>query len=210
MLNHHNFDNISKLLRKEDIVIVDNFLNKNVALFFRDRMIHSSSFDDYYSNYQAINYNVLDEPTKKLAESIVKQIEYLSNFQRSWSFIFNNKGKGVNWHADPSSINLNMWLSEDNSVKDFNKNGLQICKLKPPSSWTREEWNNNKNNCIDKFIEKNKGKVRKIKYKFNRAVFFDGAYFHKTDDVYMKEGKENKRVNYTMLFGSNYLKEDNA
>jgi len=49
-----------------------------------------------------------------------------------------------------------------------------------------------------------------VDYKSNRAVFFDGAYFHKTDDVHMKEGKENKRVNYTMLFGSNYLKEDNA
>ena len=75
MLNYHNFDNISKLLRNEDIVIVDNFLNKDVALFLRDRMIYSSSFDDYYSNYQAINYNILDEPTKKLAESIVKQIK---------------------------------------------------------------------------------------------------------------------------------------
>ena len=44
--------------------------------------------------------------------------------------------------------------------------------------------------------------------KFNRAIFFDGAYFHKTDDVDMKEGFKNKRVSYTMLFGINDLKEN--
>jgi hypothetical protein len=42
-----------------------------------------------------------------------------------------------------------------------------------------------------------------LDYKYNRAVFFDGSFFHKTNDVDMKEGDENKRISYTMLFGRN-------
>ena len=41
-----------------------------------------------------------------------------------------------------------------------------------------------------------------IPYKSNRAFLFDGAYFHQTIRVSMKEGIENRRVSYTMLFGS--------
>jgi hypothetical protein len=41
----------------------------------------------------------------------------------------------------------------------------------------------------------------KIEYRYNRAIFFNGALFHKTDDVRTKDGIYNKRVSYTMLFG---------
>jgi|TARA_R110002012_G_scaffold179037_1_gene344551 hypothetical protein len=208
MINNQDFVNIFNSLKQKETVVVDNFLQEKDALFLRDRMIKQKVFDDYYRDYQATNYLITDEFTKKLAEEIVRKIKYLSDFKRAWSFVYNNKGEGVGWHADPSNINLNIWVSKNDSINDFNKNGLKICKIKPPSFWTRKEWNSNKNNCVNDLIEKNKTTIQNIKYKFNRAIFFDGAYFHKTDDVDMKEGFKNKRVSYTMLFGINDLKEN--
>ena len=46
-------------------------------------------------------------------------------------------------HADPSIVNLNVWVSSDESVNDTEKNGLNIYSILPPSNWTREDWNYN-------------------------------------------------------------------
>ena len=46
----------------------------------------------------------------------------------------------------------------------------------------------------------------KINYKSNRAIFINGAYFHKTNQVSMKKGYENMRISYTLLFGQNLEK----
>ena len=45
-------------------------------------------------------------------------------------------------------------------------------------------------------------KPTQVPYKSNRAIFFDGAYFHNANNVSTKEGFENRRISYTMLFGS--------
>ena len=39
-----------------------------------------------------------------------------------------------------------------------------------------------------------------IPYKYNRAIIFEGRTFHSTDNVHMKPGDNNKRVNYTFLY----------
>ena len=49
----------------------------------------------------------------------------------------------------------------------------------------------------------------KISYKSNRAIFFNGSYFHKTNQVSMKKGYENMRISYTLLFGQNLEKNNN-
>jgi hypothetical protein len=38
-------------------------------------------------------------------------------------------------------------------------------------------------------------------YRYNRGILFNGAYFHRTADVSMKDGHENRRISFTMLFG---------
>ena len=97
---------------------------------------------------------------------------------------------------------MNVWVSSDKSVADINKNGLNIYRILPPSNWSRKDWNGNPSKA-KKYIKDNNVKPIKIPYKSNRAIFFNGAYFHETNEVCMKPGVENMRVSYTLLFGNN-------
>ena len=193
--NNLTINKISK-----NIKVIDNIFKDYVLHILRLRMQLAIDFDDYYKDYRAINYDNKDSLTNDLAEEISKKFK-LNKFQRAWSFIYDSNSKGVNFHADPSNINVNVWVTPDQSIEDDSKNGLLICDIKPPKNWKREQWNRNLDNCVDKFLKKEKNNMYKIKYKYNRAIIFDGALFHKTDDVKTKNGIYDKRVSYTMLFG---------
>lgn len=204
MINRNiNFEGVSDSIKQNKIVVVDNFLEEDVAEYLRERMLRETYFHEQYKGYRAINYFYYSDPaTQLLVDSIHKEIPVLDKFQRAWSFIYENKCEGVDFHADPSIINLNIWVSRNESVNNFQENGLIICGAKPPADWERALWNGNKDNSITNFLEENKPTIRKIEYRYNRAIFFDGSYFHKTDNVNMKDGDENRRVSYTMLFGT--------
>jgi len=129
-----------------------------------------------------------------------KEID-MPEFQRAWSFVYHNESKGVGMHCDPSLLNLNTWVSSDESVKDKSHNGLNIYKITPPKDWPRKKWNEEPESALEYIKSKNIEAVQ-IPYKSNRAILFNGAYFHQSNGVSMKEGIENRRVSYTMLFGS--------
>ena len=172
----------------DSIIIVDDILDNSVVNFLRLRMQTSKKFEDYYSDYAAINYTYdNDSLTADLSDELINKFK-LNNFKRAWSFIYNNKAKGVDFHADPSNLNVNIWVTPEQSLLDNTKNGLLIVNKKPPNDWVREKWNGNKDNCINKFLQKEKHEVSKINYKCNRAVFFDGALFHATNGVSTKDG----------------------
>ena len=191
-----------KKIPKTNITVIDDLFVDYIVDALRLRIQTANKFDKIYSNYTAIDYySHTDQLTKDISIEIANKFN-LKDFKRAWSFLYNNVGAGVNFHADPSNININIWVTPDNAILNYNKNGLIICNKKPPENWDREQWNGNKDNCIDNFLKKEKHFNTKINYKCNRAILFDGALFHKTDDVETKEGIFNKRVSYTMLYGS--------
>ena len=120
-------------------------------------------------------------------------------FSRGWFFIHQNKCKGVGPHADPASININIWVTPIWCVKDHSKNGLKVWDQKHPDNWSWDQYNRDTGE-IDEFLESKNAKERKIPYAFNRATIFDSAYFHATDDVHMHPGHHNKRINFTFMF----------
>ena len=186
----------------DSIIIVDDILDNSVVNFLRLRMQTAKEFEDHYRDYAAINYTYNnDKFTADLSNELINRFK-LNDFKRAWSFIYDNIAKGVGFHADPSSVNVNIWVTPEKSLLDKTKNGLLIVNKKPPDDWIREQWNGNKDGCIDKLLQKEKHEVTRIDYKCNRAVFFDGALFHATDDVSTKYGDYNRRVSYTMLFGN--------
>jgi len=182
------------------ITVVDNIFKDYVLNILRLRMQLADKFDHYYKEYKSISYGYEDSLTNDLAKEISKKFK-LDEFKTAWSFIYDNNSKGVDFHADPSNTNVNVWVTPNESIEDNSKNGLLICDVKPPKKWTREQYNGNLNNCVDKFLKKQNYNMYKIEYRYNRAIFFNGALFHKTDDVRTKDGIYNKRVSYTMLFG---------
>tara|TARA_S200002703_G_scaffold84144_4_gene72565 strand:+ start:184 stop:789 length:606 start_codon:yes stop_codon:yes gene_type:complete len=186
----------------EDIEIIDNFFTKECFLALRYRMVFGKSFNKQYEGYLALDHYPNED---YLTDCIVSELNYkkkLPKFKRGWSFVYAQNTKGVHMHCDPSEVNLNVWVSSDESVDDKTKNGLNIYKILPPLNWSRKDWNNDGSKAKD-YILSNNVKPIKIPYKSNRAIFFNGAYFHETNSVSMKPGRENMRVSYTLLFGNN-------
>tara|TARA_R100000951_G_C2600419_1_gene168023 strand:- start:298 stop:921 length:624 start_codon:yes stop_codon:yes gene_type:complete len=197
-----------KILNKNQIVkdvegikVIDNFFTNECLQALRYRMLFSKYYDRKYEGYVATDYY----PTKDLlTDLIVNEIENkfdLPKFLRAWSFLYTENNEGVPFHCDSSIKTFNTWVSLDESVLDSEKNGLHIYKITPPDNWTINEWNGDKEKSLE-YIKSKKIDPIKISYKSNRAILFDGSYFHKTNGVSMKEGFENMRISYTLLFGN--------
>ena len=48
---------------------------------------------------------------------------------------------------------------------------------------------------------KKKAKIKRIKYKSNRAIIFNSNLFHATDKFIFKKKYESRRINITLLYG---------
>ena len=199
-LNEQDWNSFNSRLKNNEIVVIDNFFTNMFLSILKIRVLYSKYFDDNYEEYAATNYVI---PQDYITDTIIKEFRHklsvLPKFQRAWSFVYNNESTGVGMHADPSQFNVNVWVSSDESVKNKTCNGLFIYKILPPSDWTRKEWNESA--VAQKYIDSHHLEPIKIDYKSNRAIIFNGTYFHKTNNVSMKEGIHNRRVSYTMLFG---------
>ena len=203
-LNEQDWDSFNFRLKNNEIVVIDNFFTNMFLSILKIRVLYSKYFDIFYPDYAAINYFIdQDYITDTIVKEFRHNLSVLPKFQRAWSFVYNNESTGVLLHADPSQFNVNVWVSSDESVKNKTCNGLLIYKIIPPSDWTRKDWNDPaQEQKIKNYIDSHDLEPIKIDYKCNRAIIFNGAYFHKSNNVSMKEGIHNKRVSYTMLFGT--------
>ena len=182
--------------------VIDNFLPKEMCHELRELALSEKCVNRYYRNgYKASDFDnhntefsispeVLCEIKNKIP--LLKEHEYI----RAWSFVYENICPGVKSHADRSTYNINWWVTPDECVQDHNKNGLIIFE-KDSYGLSYKQYNGSPK-FIDNYLSGSK--YARIPYKFNRAIIFPGRLFHKTDDVHMKPGKENRRINYTFLF----------
>lgn len=118
-------------------------------------------------------------------------------FQQGWFFIYDNWCAGVNVHADPGHLNLNIWLTPDEAIVDSNKNGLVVYDKRAPDDWSWEDYNANQRK-IRHFLKD--AATQTIAYKYRRAIMFDSTVFHKTNGVHTRRGLANRRVNCTLVF----------
>ena len=203
-LNKQDWDSFNSRLKNNEIVVIDNFFTNMFLAILKRRVLYSKTFDKNYGEYSAIDYFIdQDYITDTIIKEFRHNLSVLPKFQRAWSFVYKNESTGVGMHADPSQFNVNVWVSSDESVKNKTCNGLLIYKIIPPSDWTRKDWNaRTQAQKVNNYIDSHHLEPIKIDYKSNRAIIFNGAYFHKSNNVSMKEGVHNKRVSYTMLFGT--------
>ena len=203
-LNEQDWDSFNSRLKNNEIVVIDNFFTNMFLSILKIRVLYSKYFDNDYGEYGAIDYYIdQDHITDTITKEFRHKLSVLPKFQRAWSFVYDNESTGVGMHADPSQFNVNVWVSSDESVKNKTCNGLLIYKIIPPSDWTRKDWNGSAQaQRVKDHIDSHDLEPIKIDYKSNRAIIFNGAYFHKSNNVSMKEGVHNRRVSYTMLFGT--------
>ena len=189
-------------LKINNYIVIDDFFPDGMCTYLRDKTLNSEYYDNtFMGGYQALNFDYEDYKTDSLKDIsdkyIIPKISLANKYSRAWSFVYDNVSRGICPHADPSFINVNIWVTPDECVYDHNKNGLILYRKKCPKDWDWETYNRDLN-LIEDFLKGSK--YDRIPYKCNRAVIFRGETFHSTDSVYMKPGPENKRVNYTFLY----------
>jgi hypothetical protein len=193
---------------EDQVVVVDSWLSDTYAARLREFVLFCNKKEDLYLDYAAINFyrDLQDKVWFPLLSEIVDQTQQefklLSNlsFIRGWSFIYSNTSQGVNIHADDASINLNYWVTPDESLylKD-GQNGLDIWPVAPPPNWSYHSYNRSPDLC-HRYIQEQRVAPISIPYRFNRLVVFNSMFFHKTQPVKAKPGYENRRINYTFLY----------
>ena len=200
---------IHTLLNKKELyfkgcIVIDNFFPAEICTNLRDFALSTTDNADktvYSNGYVATNFDIGCEHSidPSIIAHIKSKVPILRNkkYNRSWCFLYDNICRGVLPHADPSAFNVNVWVTPSGSVFDRNKNGLILYKKRAPKNMTWNQYNVD-NESIKKYLDGSK--TYKVPYKFNRAVIFPGKIFHTTDNVHMKPGKNNRRVNYTFLF----------
>lgn len=202
-VSSRNWEKVESILKDYKFVVLDNFFTQEMCLLLHSRMVNEVNFKDYYADYQALNYDLSDPVTNKIVEDLKQECpSLLGHFKSAWSFVYNNEALGTGAHADPSNYNINVWVTPNSCVKDKYLNGLKIYDVDVPPEATREQYNGNENNYLMNLIYANPHIIYRIPYKFNRAIIFDATRPHETDSVSMIDGKENRRVSYTMLYGS--------
>ena len=200
-----SYDNtVQETFDRDGYVIIDDFLFTDVVDQLDDLAVNYEEVDDQYSDYHSINFTNEKFPFEILPDVInaihvTFPVLHPLEFDRGWAFVCDNEGAGVTPHADPSVINVNLWVTRNESINDPTKNGLIVYDKQRPDDWSYEQYNNDTVG-IKNYLKESNAKQRLIPYNYNRITLFDSTYFHKTNGVSMKKGKLNRRVNYTFMF----------
>lgn len=209
-----NKDQDWKLIRdnifSKGSAVVDNFFDVEFALSLREKILNNYKDAKPSNRYPDYILKDADEkifPSIQIANDLYKYIQELKDtYTRSWLGVFENKGNGTDYHYDwESLVTLNIWLTPNECVHDFNKNGLVILPIQIPEEIkaTHRKAENPlaaQAQFVDEFISFHKHvEPIEIRYNFNRAVFQTGL-LHATNGVSMKDGEDNKRISMTILF----------
>lgn len=185
-----------------DSVVVDDTFPPELAKDLRRYATRCETQGRYEGGYDIIEFWYDSDPL------LVRAIEWAREtftlleghtFQQGWFFIYDNRCPGVNVHADPGHLNVNIWLTPDEAIADWNKNGLVVYDKRRPDHWTWDDYNAN-GRKIRQFLKNSAATPQTIDYKYRRAVMFDSTVFHKTNGVHTRRGLSNRRVNCTLVF----------
>jgi hypothetical protein len=70
-----------------------------------------------------------------------------------------------------------------------------------PKSWRFHDYNVNAQKIYD-HLNQNHARGIGVPYQCNRAVLFDSALFHETDEIHFADHYQGRRINMTYLFGA--------
>tara|TARA_B100000787_G_scaffold81949_1_gene60398 strand:- start:34 stop:1509 length:1476 start_codon:yes stop_codon:yes gene_type:complete len=195
------------------IMYIDNFLSDEALMEFREFCLVSKVWNKEYYNPFLGAYSsegFISPIHLQIAIDLKKELPKLFGPHRLgnfWGFKYDSKlGKGINVHADFALHNLNFWITPDEYNNNKNTGGLKVYDVPAPDHWNYKSYNMNSNKIYD-FLKERNANCTNIPYKFNRAVLFNSAYFHETDEIDFKDDYVGRRINSTYLFGSRVVKK---
>ena len=199
---------------EKQIIFIDDFLSDEALIELREFCLISKVWNREYNNKYlgAFSDSGFISPIHlQIAIELKKELPKLfgpHKIEKFWGFKYDTTlGKGINIHADFAVHNLNFWITPDEFNNNKNTGGLKVYDEPAPDHWTFTDYNTfNDKKKIYQFLEENNANCINIPYKFNRAVLFNSAYFHETDEIDFKNEYVGRRINNTYLFGSRLVK----
>ncbi|WP_415303241.1 tetratricopeptide repeat protein [Candidatus Pelagibacter sp. Uisw_101] len=190
------------------IMYIDDFLSDEALIELREFCLISKVWNEEYNNNYlgAFSSGGFISPIHlQIAVELQQKLPKLfgpHELGKFWGFKYDSTlGKGINIHADFALHNLNFWITPDEYNNNKNGGGLKVYDAPAPDHWTFQDYNSGKKN-VYQFLKENDAKCTNIPHKHNRAVLFNSAYFHETDEIDFKDEYEGRRINNTYLFGS--------
>ena len=97
-------------------------------------------------------------------------------------------------------VNVNFWITPDDSHRSEGQGGLVVYPWEPPQDWGATRYNQ-RTADVWSALEEQAVEPVVVPYRQNRAVIFNSKLFHHTDEFDFGPGYEDRRINVTMLFG---------
>ena len=197
------------------IMYIDDFLSDEALIELREFCLVSKVWNREYPNKYLgafSNTGFISPIHLQIAIELKQKLPKLfgpHKIEKFWGFKYDSTlGKGINIHADFALHNLNFWITPDEYNNNKNGGGLKVYDAPAPDYWTFEDYNT-RTDKIYEFLKENNANCVNIPHKCNRAVLFNSAYFHETDEIDFKDEYEGRRINNTYLFGRRRLTKKN-
>ncbi|HET7084290.1 MAG TPA: tetratricopeptide repeat protein [Rhizomicrobium sp.] len=107
---------------------------------------------------------------------------------------------GTNTHADNSTINVNLYITDDSANLDPGSGGMEIWDAAAPDIQTMRKLNSSEE-MVHEFLRRAGAKRYTIAHRANRAIIFKSTQFHKTDTFRFRSDYLSQRINISLLFG---------
>ena len=197
---------------EKQIIYIDDFLSEEALIELREFCLISKVWSKEYNNkyFGAFSDNGFISPIHlQIGIELKRELPKLFGphmLDKILGFKYNSThSKGINIYGDSAIHNLSFWVTPDEFNNNKNEGGLKVYDVPAPENWNFNDYNIN-NDKIHKYLEDNNANCINVPYKFNRAVLFNSAYFHETDEIDFKDKYEAHQINMTYLFGSRLAK----
>ena len=194
------------------VIYIDDFLSLEALQELREFSLVSKVWNREYQNRYLGSFSpsgFISQVHLQIAIDLKKKLPKLFGphlLKQFWGFKYDSTlGRGINIHADFAIHNLNFWITPDEYNNNKNSGGLKVYDTPAPHHWSFKDYNSDKNRIYE-FLKDNNANCVNVPYKFNRAVLFNSAYFHETDEIDFKDKYEGRRINNTYLFGNRIIK----
>ncbi|MDJ0944383.1 MAG: tetratricopeptide repeat protein [Kiloniellales bacterium] len=120
--------------------------------------------------------------------------------RKLWAFKYDSRLSGIPMHADFAAVNVNFWITPDDSNLEPETGGLEVWDKEAPADWDFTKYNKDEA-AMRSFLAEQKARCLKVPHRQNRIVVFNSDLFHATGPLHFRAGYEHRRVNITMLYG---------
>ena len=117
-----------------------------------------------------------------------------------WAFKYAPGGTGTRPHADDAAVNINLWLTPDDSRRPGVPGGLRLYPVAVPTDWSFDDYNREPERLIALAREDGRPPID-VPYRRNRAVIFDSRLIHETLPYDFRPSYADRRLNLTLLYG---------